>query len=104
MSKPFVPTPARPAVLTANDLRMGHSVWRDAAGGWTADPKAAALFTDEADADLALLTAMGQSDRVVGAYLVEARRGPQGPEPTHFREAFRQHGPTNYPAKEPAHV
>ena len=26
--------------------------------------------------------------------VVEARRGPNGPEPTHFREAFRQAGPS----------
>ena len=51
---------------------------------------------DEAIADLALLKAVGQSNIVVGPYLIEAKRGPGGPEPTHFREAFRQRGPSNY--------
>ncbi|MDM7459053.1 MAG: DUF2849 domain-containing protein [Paracoccus sp. (in: a-proteobacteria)] len=96
MSKAFTPTPARPGVITANDLREGHNLWM-CADGWTQDPTQATLFEDEAIADLALLKAIGQSDRVVGPYLVEARRGPHGPEPVHFREAFRQRGPSNYP-------
>jgi hypothetical protein len=33
---------------------------------------------------------------VVGAYLADAKAGPNGPEPTHFREAFRTRGPSNY--------
>ena len=33
---------------------------------------------------------------VVGVYLADVRRGPNGPEPAHFREAFRATGPSNY--------
>ncbi len=95
MSKAFIPTPARPGVITANDLREGHNLWM-CGDGWSPDPAKADLFEDQAVAELALLTAIGQSDRVVGPYLVEARRGANGPEPTHFREAFRQTGPSNY--------
>lgn len=95
MSKAFTPTAAKPGVITANDLREGHNLWMSE-NGWTADPREAELFEDEAIADLALLKAIGQSHLVVGPYLVEARRGPNGPEPTHFREAFRQKGPSNY--------
>ncbi|WP_410218652.1 DUF2849 domain-containing protein [Paracoccus sp. (in: a-proteobacteria)] len=95
MSKAFTPTAARPGVITANDLREGHNVWM-CGDGWTADPRQATVFEDEAIAELALLQAIGQADLVVGPYLVEARRGPDGPEPTHFREAFRQRGPSNY--------
>lgn len=109
MSKGFSPSPATPGVITANDLRMGHCVWmRD--GGWTADPREAELYEDEAIAELALLDAIGQAAVVVGPYLVEARRGPDGrPEPAHFRERFRRTGPTNYPdtnhaAAEASHV
>lgn len=96
MSKTFTPSAATPAVITANDLRQGHCVWmRD--GGWTSDPAEAQLYEDEAIADLALLDAMSQGGLVVGPYLAEARRGPNGrPEPTHFREAFRRRGPSNY--------
>ena len=96
MSKGFTPSAATPAVITANDLRMGHCVWmRD--GGWTADPREAELFEDEAIADLALLDAVAQGNIFVGPYQAEARRGPDGkPLPTHFREEFRTRGPSNY--------
>ncbi|CAM3081856.1 Protein of unknown function [Paracoccus aminovorans] len=95
MSKGFTPSPATPGVITANDLRMGHCVWMRN-GQWTADPREAELFEDVAIAELALLDAIAQADLVVGAYLVEARRGPDGrPEPAHFREAFRRSGPTH---------
>lgn len=96
MSKTFTPTAAKPAVITANDLRLGHCVWMRG-DGWTPDPAQAEIFEDEAIADLAMLEAARQSNIVVGAYLVEARRGPDGrPQPAHFREAFRRQGPSNY--------
>lgn len=95
MSKAFTPTQARPGVITANDLREGHNLWMCEAG-WTRDPAEATIHEDDAIAELALLEAIGQSGRVVGPYLVEARHGPEGPEPVHFREAFRQKGPSNY--------
>lgn len=95
MSKSFPLSAARPGVITANDLREGHNVWM-CEGGWTPDPRKATLYEDEAIADLALLEAIGQANIVVAPYLVEARRGPDGPEPVHFREAFRQRGPSNY--------
>ncbi|QXI62861.1 hypothetical protein CP157_00548 [Paracoccus marcusii] len=95
MSKSFPLSAARPGVITANDLREGHNVWM-CADGWTRDPRQATVYDDEAIADLDLLQAVAQSEIVVGPYLVEARRGPDGPEPVHFREAFRQRGPSNY--------
>lgn len=98
MSKAFTPTAAKPGVITANDLREGHNIWM-CEDGWTADPSKATLFEDEAIAELALLKAIGQFDIVVGPYLVEAKRGPNGPLPAHFRETFRQNGPTNYIAE-----
>ena len=75
--------------------------WTDLAGflpeGWTADPAEAELYEDEAIAELALLDAIAQGNIVVGPYLAEAKRGDDGrPEPTHFREAFRRRGPSNY--------
>ncbi|MEZ5912009.1 MAG: DUF2849 domain-containing protein [Paracoccaceae bacterium] len=51
---------------------------------------------DEAHAALRLLKAEAQKARIVGAYLADARRGAAGPEPVHFREAFRTRGPSNY--------
>lgn len=96
MSKGFSPSPATPGVITANDLRMGHCVWmRD--GAWTSDPREAEMFEDEAIAELALLQAIGQANVVVDPYLSEVRRDEDGrPQPTHFREAFRRRGPSNY--------
>lgn len=107
MSKTFTPSPATPAVLTANDLRSGRSVWRDASG-WNADPRTATLFTDAAAAEAALTTAMAEFGRVIGPYLAEAREADGIAAPVHFREAFRQSGPSTEPAalhfREAAHA
>ncbi|HRO13813.1 MAG TPA: DUF2849 domain-containing protein [Paracoccus sp. (in: a-proteobacteria)] len=94
MSKTFVPSEKTPAVLTANDLRNGRCVWMSASG-WTTDPKAATLYEDANLADFALLDAQAQAHVVVGPYLIEATRDAHGrPAPAHFREAFRQRGPS----------
>ena len=94
MSKTFVPSPRTPAVLTANNLLDGLSVWMSSKG-WTTDPRAATLYEDPAAAETALLAAQAQPDVVVGPYLVESGRGANGlPIPVHFREAFRQAGPS----------
>lgn len=95
MSKAFAPTAARPGVITGNDLREGHNLWMGD-GGWTPDPRKATLFHDETVANAALAEAVAQPGVIVGPYLVEAKAGPDGPEPVHFREAFRQRGPSNY--------
>jgi len=86
-----------PKVVTANDLRLGDVVYHTASGGWTRQLSEAELIEDEAIADLRLLEAMGQGRQVVGVYLADVRRGAQGLEPVHFREAFRARGPSNYP-------
>ncbi|SLN54170.1 DUF2849 domain-containing protein [Roseisalinus antarcticus] len=85
-----------PKVVTGNALIEGDAVWLTADDRWSTDIAEAELIEDEAEADLRLLFAQGQADRVVGAYLAEARRGRDGPEPVHFREAFRTRGPSNY--------
>lgn len=92
MTRPFTPK-----VVTASDLREGDPVWLTADDRWTRDLAEAELIEDEAHAQLRLLHALGQPQVVVGAYLAEARAGPRGPEPVHFREAFRARGPSNYP-------
>lgn len=98
MSKTFVPSARTPAVLTANLLRDGLSVWKSG-DDWTTDPRAATLFEDADLAEFALLDAQAQGHLVVGPYLVEAVRNPDGtPGPAHFREAFRQRGPSTEPA------
>ncbi|MGR3758865.1 DUF2849 domain-containing protein [Roseobacteraceae bacterium NS-SX3] len=91
-----MPRPFTPKVVTANHLLEGDVIYLTADGGWTRDLAEAELITDEAEAQLRLLEAEKQTGQVVGAYLADAKAGPNGPEPTHFREEFRRTGPSNY--------
>jgi len=70
-----------PKIVTANRLREGDVVYLTADDRWSALHHEAELIEDEAH---------------VGAYLADAKAGPNGPEPTHFREEFRTRGPSNY--------
>jgi hypothetical protein len=85
-----------PKVVTANRLREGDVVYLTADDRWSAFHHEAELIDDEAHAQLRLLHAAAQKLYVVGAYLADAKAGENGPEPTHFREAFRTRGPSNY--------
>ena len=91
MSREFTPK-----IITANALIEGDVVYLTAEDQWTRSLSEADVITDEADADLRLLQAEGQSNVVVGVYLSDVTPGPDGPEPTHFREEFRRTGPSNY--------
>jgi hypothetical protein len=91
MSRKFTPK-----VVTANDLLEGDVVYLTPADTWSRRHQDAELIEDEAHADIRLVFASQQSGRVVGAYLADAQAGPNGPEPVHFREAFRTRGPSNY--------
>ena len=92
MSRPFTPK-----VVTANALLEGDVVYLTAEDRWTRHHHEAELIEDEAHAQMRLLHATAQKLLVVGAYLADAKPGPNGPEPTHFREEFRTRGPSNYP-------
>ncbi len=85
-----------PKVVSANHLLEGDAVWLTEDDRWTRDMAQAELIEDEAVAQLRLLFAKGQPSVVVGAELVDAVKASDGPVPTHFREAFRTNGPTNY--------
>ncbi|MEW9918621.1 DUF2849 domain-containing protein [Marimonas sp. MJW-29] len=87
--------PFTPKVITANALLEGDVVYL-APDGWTRDLAQAEVLTDEADADLRLIEASAQSDRVVGVYLADVTVEDGVPHPTHFREDFRATGPSNY--------
>lgn len=91
MSRQYIPK-----VVTANRLCEGDVVYLTADSLWTLHHHAAELIEDAAHAQLRLLHAAGQKLIVVGAYLADAKAGPNGPEPVHFREAFRTRGPSNY--------
>lgn len=85
-----------PKVITANRLREGDVVYLTADDRWSLTHAEAELIEDEAHAQLRLIHANAQKLEVVGAYLADAKPGPNGPEPTHFREEFRTRGPSNY--------
>jgi hypothetical protein len=85
-----------PKIVTANDLRLGDVVYLTADDRWSRLHREAELIEDEAHAQMRLLHAAAQKLIVVGAYLADAKSGPDGPEPVHFREAFRTRGPGNY--------
>lgn len=91
MSRPFTPK-----IVTANDLRLGDVVYLTPSGDWSRHHSQAALFSTSDEADSALARAAAQTLLVVGAYLADAKLGPFGPEPVHFREVFRTRGPSNY--------
>ncbi len=91
-----MPRAFTPKVVTANRLLEGDSVWLTESGDWSPRMQDAELLTDESTAQLRLLEADAQAHVVVGAYLADAKPGPRGPEPTHFRETFRTRGPSNY--------
>jgi hypothetical protein len=85
-----------PKVVTANALLEGDVVYLTADDRWSRQHQDAELIDDEAHAQMRLLHAASQRGKIAGAYLADATAGPHGPEPTHFREAFRTRGPSNY--------
>ncbi|SPJ23883.1 DUF2849 domain-containing protein [Palleronia abyssalis] len=99
-----MPRAFTPKVVTANRLLEGDSVWLTADDRWSTTIADAELIEDEAVAQDRLIHAQSQPDLVVGAYLADAKAGENGPEPTHFREAFRTRGPSNYALGKQAEV
>ncbi len=91
-----MPRKFTPKVVTANHLLEGDVIYLTAKGTWSRRLEDAALYTEEAEANERLNFAATQADILVGAYLADAQAGPDGPEPTHFRETFRTRGPSNY--------
>ena len=91
MSRAFTPK-----VVTANRLREGDVVYQTADNRWSPHHHEAELIADETLANARLAHAAAQKLLVVGAYLADAKAGPNGPEPIHFREVFRTVGPSNY--------
>lgn len=89
--RPFIPK-----VVAANDLLEGDAIWLTEDDTWTRDISRAELIDDEAIAADRLIFANTQGSVVVGAYLVDAQASEKGPQPVHFREAFRTRGPSNY--------
>jgi hypothetical protein len=88
MSKPF-----KQKMISANDLLEGGVVYLTEQGGWTRLITEAAIAGDEAAAE-ALLARANQPGKVVGAYLFDVTLNNGEVQPDHFRERFRETGPT----------
>lgn len=84
----------KPQVVTGNALVSGRVVWLAPGDAWVRDLSAAQVFHDPAEAAEALSRVQVPGSPVVGCYLADVRATPAGPEPTHFREAFRRDGPS----------
>lgn len=87
-----MPKPFTPKVVTASDLLKGHVIYQTA-DGWSPDIAQAEVLLDEANADLRLLEASQQTERVIGPYLISVTLDAGLPQPEHFREVFRANGP-----------
>jgi hypothetical protein len=87
----------KPKSVTANDLLSGDVVYLTADQSWASDLTDAGVFTDEASANSALAFGEAQPNTVVGVYLIDVKVSDEdAPAATHFREAFRATGPSNY--------
>jgi len=91
-----MPRPFTPKVITANALLEGDVIYLTTQGHWTRNHNEADLIEDPATAEIRLLEAQALAHEAVGPYLADATPGKDGPEPIHFREAFRTRGPSNY--------
>ncbi|EIE52658.1 sulfite reductase [Salipiger aestuarii] len=91
-----MPKAFTPKVITANALVEGDVVYLAADDSWVRALRDAEVFTDEAVAQVRLLDAQSRPAEVVGVYLADVAPSPDGPQPVHFREAFRARGPSNH--------
>ena len=82
-------------VITANALLAGDVVYLSPSNHWVQQLADAEVFADAELADLALEIAQTRDSEVVGVYLMKVSMETGSPAPTHFREAFRQRGPSN---------
>ncbi len=84
-----------PQVITANALVEGDVVYLSAKGAWARSLIEAQVYTDAALAQDRLAAASARSGEVVGVYLMDVATETGAPQPKHFREDFRQTGPSN---------
>lgn len=91
-----MPKAFTPKVVTANALLEGDVIYLAADDSWVRSLSDAEVLTDEAVAQIRLLDASARHAEAVGVYLADVAESPEGPQTTHFREAFRATGPSNY--------
>ena len=81
------------AILIANDLRTGMTVYLGNDNGWSTNWAEAWVITDDAKAGSAMMFAAKAvaNNEVIDPYLVDTT--PEG-QPTHTRERLRTTGPS----------
>ena len=98
-----MPKTFQPSVITANALLEGDVVYLSGAT-WVRDLANAEILTDEADAEIRLIEASARTSEVVGVYLSHVDTIKGQIQTTHFREAFRATGPSNYAHGKQEHI
>ena len=83
-------------VITANALHEGDVVYLTKKGTWTSRLQLSHVFRIATEAEKKLYAARLKADQVVDVYLADVRRNDGEITPVHFRENFRQTGPSNY--------
>ena len=89
MAKSFTPK-----IVSANDLFDGDVVYLDDNDAWTRHLAKAAVAKTPNGAE-ALLHRATQPGLVIGPFLVDVTLDDGAPTPLHFRDHFREHGPSN---------
>lgn len=90
-----MPKATYPQIISANDLLEGDVVYLTQSGDWSRHITEAQLVKDATEGEAALARA-DQPESVVGPYLLPVAIDASGQVvPVHFREQFREHGPTH---------
>jgi len=84
-----------PVVITANDLLSGEVVYWHKSGIWSNDLSGSKVFESIEQAQ-ALIQLVVSDAEVIGAYLAEVLEEGNRLVPRHYREGFRERGPSNY--------
>ncbi|MDA8803979.1 DUF2849 domain-containing protein [Amylibacter sp.] len=83
-------------VITANHLLNGNVVYLNSQFDWVNRLSDAKVFTDETSIEEAITNANSQQHVVVGVYSINIAVINEIITPKHFREQFRNKGPSNY--------
>ena len=84
-----------PVVITANDLLSGEAVYWHKSGIWSADLTGSQVFESLEQAQASLQQVVSDAV-VIGAYLAEVLEEGNRLVSRHYREGFRERGPSNY--------
>ena len=83
-------------VITANHLLNGNVVCLNSQFDWVNSLSDAKVFTNETSFEEAIVNANSQQHEVVGVYSINIDLLNETITPKHFREQFRNKGPSNY--------